>query len=115
MPAKGTDLATLTNWWRDLTFKEVHAMTYGVTHGVGVVVAHYLGYQPVALALVIVAFILNGWLGTEKTEGAPIVRSIYETLPDAIVGQIRDELHYYDGALLAGVAISIGVLYGIGI
>lgn len=81
-------------------------MTYGAAHGAGTVVAYLLGFNSVALALVLTAFVLNGWMGTERTKGFPLVATIYETLPNSIVGQIRDELHYYDGFYLGAVVVT---------
>lgn len=106
----GQDRASIRNWLKDLTFAEAHAMTYGFVHGAGVVAAFGIGLPELSVALLGVLFVLNGWLQTEKTKNVPIVTSIIEALPKRIVGQIRGELHYYDGAWIIG----LGIAYGLG-
>lgn len=105
MPATGDDDATITNWVNDLSFAEAHAMTYGFVHGVTIVAAYFFGQTEVSLTLVLAAFALNGWLKTDKTKETPGVQRVINRLPNGIVGQIRGELHYYDGALLIGILV----------
>jgi hypothetical protein len=111
MPANGSDRATVMNWIRDLTFAEAHAMTYGIVHGTAMVVAWTVGYTDVALALLVLAFLLNGWVQLSKwRDKTGAVERAYKALPKSIVGQIRSELHYYDGAfVLASAAMFFAV------
>lgn len=105
MAASGDDAATITNWLTDLTFAEAHAMIYGGVHGGAAVGAYVLGFNDLALGLVGVFIAFNGWWGTERTRDLPLVGTIMRSIPKQIRGQIRDELHYYDGLfVLCGVA-----------
>lgn len=115
MGLSGSDPARIGSWLRDLSFAEAHAMLYGAAHGLGIAVAHALGYTAVAIGLIATAGVLLGWTSTERTKDLPLVASILGSIPTSIKGQIRGEKHYYApllvvSALVTHLVVSAGVL-----
>lgn len=122
MPATGDDPATLSGWVNDLTFAEAHAMIYGGVHGLATVFAYTLGtalaiglLRDLSVAFIVAFVVLNGWAKTERTKQFPFVSQILGAFPPHIKGQIRQELHYYDGVyvLAVGVAAAISWVAGL--
>jgi hypothetical protein len=105
-----TDRIGLKAWIQDLTYKEIHAATFGVMHGLGIVAGYLLGMLGVSIGLVTTAFCLLGWTRTSRTKDVPYVSTILATIPAAIRGQIRDEQHYYGGALILTVVFSVVIV-----
>jgi hypothetical protein len=86
------------------TYKEWHAGILGVGVGIAIVLATLVGQSAVmAIAALAVRLAVYALTGRRAAIGDRPV-----DLPEALMGQLRDEPHYYFGGLVAG-AVGTGV------
>lgn len=117
MGLTGKDFISLSGWFNDLTYEEVHAAQHGAFHALGMMICLWLGFiqgfplfGDIALGIFGMFVVLNGWCKVESTKDIPFVKHAMKVLPADIRKQIRNELHYYDSAFVAVSMVSGGVI-----
>ncbi|MEE6210836.1 hypothetical protein U3A55_11825 [Salarchaeum sp. III] len=92
----GSSPARIQAWLKDLTFAEVHAFIWGFGLVAGGLTLHSTALLALAGGILIYAF--TG----RKALLRKLVKSSVD-VPDYVFTQVRREVHYYIGGLLAGL------------
>lgn len=98
MPAQGSDPANIVAFIKDLSFREVHAFTWGFGLIGIAVVAQSNGEPTIATAFYTAYAVILGraMLGKSLRELLPNLTRLVN-VPKYVIRQIRQEPHYYIG------------------